>query len=163
DAVLEAAAVAGTAVHPTIAGETIIIEDGVTLEVLHPGSTRNDENRNENSVSMRLSFGDFTYLFTGDAEQQAERQMVQRGLPLQALVLKAGHHGSRTSSTLSFLQAVQPQIVIISAGADNRFGHPHEEVLDRIAAVGAVVLRTDELGTIELTTDGEVMWWQAKR
>ncbi|MCP5099772.1 MAG: ComEC/Rec2 family competence protein, partial [Chloroflexi bacterium] len=93
DAVLEAAAVAGTAVHPTIAGETIIIEDGVTLEVLHPGSTRNDENRNENSVSMRLSFGDFTYLFTGDAEQQAERQMVQRGLPLQALVLKAGHHG----------------------------------------------------------------------
>jgi competence protein ComEC len=162
DAVL-AAALAETAVHPTIAGEIILIEDGIRLEVLHPGSARNDENRNENSVSMRLTFGEFSYLFTGDAEQQAERQMLQRGQPLQALVLKAGHHGSRTSSTLSFLQAVQPQIIIISAGAENRFGHPHQEMLDRAAAVGAAVLRTDELGTIELVTDGEMMWWQSVR
>ncbi|MCA9921280.1 MAG: hypothetical protein KC421_02850, partial [Anaerolineales bacterium] len=79
------------------------------------------------------------------------------------LVFKAGHHGSRTSGTMPFLEAVQPQIIIVSAGEDNRFGHPHPEMLDRAAAIGASVLRTDQLGTIELTTDGKVMWWQALR
>jgi competence protein ComEC len=87
--------------------------------------------------------------------------MVGNGRSLHALILKAGHHGSNTSTSAPFLEAVRPQIVIISAGKDNRFGHPNEEVLERITAVGAVVLRTDELGTIEVTTDGQQMWWRA--
>ncbi len=62
---------------------------------------------------------------------------------------------------MPFLEAVQPQIIIVSAGVDNRFGHPHPEVLERAQAIGATVLRTDELGTIEVTTDGQTMWWQA--
>ncbi|HUM72326.1 MAG TPA: MBL fold metallo-hydrolase, partial [Chloroflexota bacterium] len=78
------------------------------------------------------------------------------------LVFKAGHHGSQTSSTTPFMQAVQPHIIIVSAGADNRFGHPHPEVLARAAELGTAVLRTDELGTIEVITDGHTMWWQAQ-
>ncbi|KAA3654364.1 MAG: DNA internalization-related competence protein ComEC/Rec2 [Chloroflexi bacterium] len=159
DALLEAAA--ETAVHHALAGERIEIDDGVTLEILHPSTHHNNENRNENSVSMRLLFGDFSYLFTGDAEQLAEQTMLKSGAPLNTLVYKAGHHGSRTSSTMPFLQAAHPQIIIISAGEDNRFGHPHPQTLERAVAIGATTLRTDELGSIELTTNGKTMWWQA--
>ena len=81
---------------------------------------------------------------------------------LSAVVYKAGHHGARSSSSKLFLNAVQPQYVVISAGEDNRFGHPHEETLDRFADLGAAVLPTDELGTIEVITDGEQMWWEVR-
>ena len=76
-------------------------------------------------------------------------------------MLKAGHHGSKSSSSRNFLGAIQPQVVVISSGAKNRYGHPDEEVLQRITDAGAAVLRTDELGTIELVTDGRAMWWEA--
>ena len=161
DEVLAAAENQKTEVRPVQAGEVIQIEDGVRLEVVHPGPQLIKEERNENSVSMRLVYKDFTFLFTGDAEQQAEAEMLERERPLTALVFKAGHHGSNSSSSLPFLQAVQPQIVIVSAGVDNRFGHPTPEMLARATAVGAVVLRTDELGSITVATDGNTMWWQA--
>lgn len=163
DAVLAAAEVGETAVSSIRAGERIEIGDGVILEILHPSSVHNSENRNEKSVSLRLIYSDFSYLCTGDAEQQAEQIMLENGAPLQALVYKAGHHGSRTSSSAPFLKAVQPQIIVVSAGEDNRFGHPHTEMLDRAAAIGATTLRTDQLGTIELISDGQNMWWQAYR
>ena len=163
DAVLEAAEAEKAEIRTAVAGERIVIGDGVILQILHPNETRNDENRNENSVSMRLTYGDFSYLFTGDAEVFAERAMLQSGLPLQATVLKAGHHGSRTSSTRLFLEAVQPRIMIVSAGANNQFGHPHPEVLERAALMRTAVLRTDQLGTIELITDGEQLWWLSHR
>jgi competence protein ComEC len=162
DEVLTAAQTQETDVRPVQAGEIIEIEDGVRLEVVHPGPVLIEENRNENSVSMRLVYGEFSFLFTGDAEQMGEAEMLAAERPLTALVFKAGHHGSNSSSSLPFLQAVQPQIIIVSAGADNRFGHPAPEMLERAAAVGAVVLRTDELGSITVTTDGSMMSWQAK-
>lgn len=151
-------------VYPASAGETIEIGDGVRLELLNPGPELPSESRNENSVSMRVVYGEFALLLTGDAEQKAERTMLansemEGGRPLVSQVFKAGHHGSRSSSNSYFLEAVRPQFVIISAGEQNRFGHPHVEVLERAAAVGATVLGTDELGTIELTTDGRLMWW----
>ena len=161
DEVLLAAEAAGTSIHPAQVGEVILLDEDIHLEVLHPGPTLNTESRNENSVSMRLVYGDFTLLLTGDAEERAEREMLATGLPLQSLVFKAGHHGSRSSSTMPFLEVVQPQIIVVSAGLGNRFGHPHPEMLARAAAVGAAVLRTDELGTIEVITDGHTMWWQA--
>ncbi len=161
DAVLSAAQAAGTPIHRAMAGEIIRIDDGVRLEILHPGPERNDANRNENSVSFRLVYGGFSLLLTGDAEQAAEAAMLASGRPLSALLFKAGHHGSDSSSSRPFLAAVRPQIIIISVGADNNFGHPTPEILQRAADVGAAVLRTDELGTIELATDGQVMWWQA--
>ena len=163
DEVLLAAARDETAVYPVHAGEIIHIDDGVDLHILHPGDQRDAESRNENSVSIRLVYGQFSVLLTGDAEGKAEQAMLQSGLPLQSLVFKAGHHGSRTSSSAPFLAAVQPQIVIISAGTGNSFGHPHPETLARITAVGATILRTDELGTIEFISDGSGYRIQAYR
>ncbi|WP_420630519.1 DNA internalization-related competence protein ComEC/Rec2 [Candidatus Leptofilum sp.] len=162
DEVLAAAEKQQTEIRPVQAGEIIEVEDGVRLEVVHPGPMLIADNRNENSVSMRLVYEDFTFLFTGDAEQQGEAEMLAAERPLTALVFKAGHHGSNSSSSLPFLQAIQPQIIIVSSGVDNRFGHPAPEMLERATAVGAAVLRTDKLGTITVTTDGSTMWWQAK-
>jgi competence protein ComEC len=161
DAVLQVTEANGTTIHPAQVGETIHIDDGIWLEVLHPGAELDSESRNENSVSMRLVYNQFTFLFTGDAETAAEQEILATGLPLNSFIFKAGHHGSRSSSTASFLAAVRPQIIVVSAGAENRFGHPHPEMLERAQAIGATVLRTDELGAIELTTDGKMMWWQA--
>ncbi|MFN2207693.1 MAG: ComEC/Rec2 family competence protein, partial [Candidatus Promineifilaceae bacterium] len=89
--------------------------------------------------------------------QTAEMALLKSGTDVQSAVLKAGHHGSNSSSCAEFLQAVHPQIVVIS-GADERYDHPHEDVLARIAETGATVMRTDELGTIELISDGELIW-----
>ena len=83
-------------------------------------------------------------------------------MPVQAVVLKAGHHGANTSSSAEFLRTVAPRIVVISAGRDNSYGHPHPDMIARAAAVGAAVLRTDELGTLELESDGVRMWWSAE-
>ena len=160
DAVLRAAEREEVKVRRALAGEVVVVEDGVRLEILHPGEMLDDED-NDNSVSLRLVYGSLAVLLTGDAEAAAERQMVTSGRPLRSNVFKAGHHGSRTSSNSFFLAAVRPQIVVISAGRDNDAGHPHPEVLERAANVGATVLRTDELGTIEVMSDGERMWWEA--
>jgi competence protein ComEC len=161
DALLGAVAAQGTPIHRATAGEVIEIGDGVRLEIVHPGTLLDMENRNENSVSFRLAYGDFSLLLTGDAETKGEDAMLANGRPLQSLIFKAGHHGSRTSNSEAFLEAVRPSIIIISSGIENRFGHPHEEVLQRAVEVGAAVLRTDELGTIEVVTDGVGMWWWA--
>jgi competence protein ComEC len=162
DALLLAAEEDHTPIQRAVAGEVVDFGDGVRLEILHPGAVLDEENRNDNSVSFRLVYGEFTLLLTGDAEEKAEAEMLANGRPLQSLIFKAGHHGSRTSSTARFLAAVRPSIIIVSAGDDNRFGHPHPEMLQRVQDAGAVVLRTDELGTIEVTTDGEQMWWGAR-
>jgi competence protein ComEC len=100
-------------------------------------------------------------LLTGDAGGATERDMLASGYPLSAMVYRAGHHGPKSSNSERFLRAVQPQYVIISAGQGNNYGHPHEEVLERTAEVGAGVLRTDELGTIEVITDGDQIWWES--
>ncbi|HSM54930.1 MAG TPA: DNA internalization-related competence protein ComEC/Rec2 [Candidatus Sulfomarinibacteraceae bacterium] len=162
DVLLQNAEAQATTVRRPQPGERWQTGDGVTLTFLHPGPVPL-ESDNDNSVSFHLNYGAFSLLLTGDAESAGERAMLQQGQPLQAMVFKAGHHGARTSSNDFFLEAVQPQIVVISAGADNQFGHPHEEVLQRAAEAGAAVLRTDQLGTIEVITDGERVWWEAAR
>lgn len=161
NALLAIAAETQTPIHTAQAGGVIMVGDGVRLEVLHPNGPIMSEERNENSVSLRLVYGNFSLLLTGDAGEATERAMIQNGRPVQAVVFKAGHHGSDTSSTAPFLATVRPQIVVISVGAENNFGHPSPAVLERLAAAGAAVLRTDQLGTIEVITDGEQMWWQA--
>lgn len=162
DALLQEAGEDGAEVQTALVGQRLALDDDVHLTVLHPGATPLASD-NENSVSLHLTYGAFSLLLTGDAELEAERAMAASGLPLRALVFKAGHHGSRGSSNAFFLDQVQPQIVVISAGANNDYGHPHQEVLERAAAIGANILRTDELGTIEVVTDGERMWWEAER
>lgn len=139
----------------------IHLDEGVDLHVLFTRSTYGGDN--DSSLGLRLTYGSFSLLLTGDAEVAAEQEMVASGVPLESLIFKAGHHGARTSSNGFFLAAVQPQVIVISSGAGNRAGHPHPEMLQRAAAVGAAVLRTDELGTIEVISDGAGLWWEAKR
>lgn len=162
DELIEVAIVNDVERKRAIIGESIDIGDGVRLEILHPGRTLDEDKRNNNSVSFRLVYGDFTLLLTGDAERNAERQMVQENdaAALQSLVFKVGHHGSNTSSIPEFLDAVRPQIGIVSAGQDNKFGHPHDDVMCRLYKQGISVLDTRCHGTIELVTDGTQMeWW----
>jgi competence protein ComEC len=108
-------------------------------------------------------YGDFSLLLTGDAGEAAERAMLSENREMTSLVYKAGHHGADTSSSPAFLEAVRPQVMVVSAGAGNWYGHPDDEVLQRAADLGAAVLRTDELGSIEVVTDGETMWWEADK
>ena len=163
DATLERIELHGVERKVAVLGEVIEVGDGVRLEIVHPDADLDDEIRNNNSVSIRLVYGEFSALLTGDAEKEAEREMLQSGLPLQSLVYKVGHHGSNTSSTQPFLDAVQPQIAIISAGQENKFGHPHPEVVERLQTMGIAILDTRELGSIEVVTDGVGMWWYGKR
>jgi len=111
-------------------------------------------NLNDASIVLRLRHGDTSFLFTGDAEAASERAMMASGLELRADVLKVGHHGSRTSSTAAFLDAVGPVAAVIPVGGGNQFGHPHGEVLERFGERGILVYRTDLNGTVFMGSDG---------
>ncbi|MGE5603257.1 MAG: ComEC/Rec2 family competence protein [Nitrososphaerales archaeon] len=126
----------------------------VVLTALNPtaGSVQVDHGNN-GSVVLRLDYGKTSLLLMGDAEGDAEQDMLSAGLVLRADVLKVGHHGSEASTSAQFLAAIQPQLAVISVGADNRFGHPAPELLRRLE--GIEVLRTDERGRIELRSDGQ--------
>ncbi|MBC7249990.1 MAG: DNA internalization-related competence protein ComEC/Rec2 [Anaerolineae bacterium] len=138
-------------------GVRIELEPGLVCEMLHPAGDPDPEDKANNASAVtRWTWGQVTFLLPGDIEQEVEAALVDSGQPLQATVLKVPHHGSDTSSSAAFLQAVAPQLAIISVGADNRFGHPSPEVLERLA--GRTVLRTDERGTIEIVTDGTRLW-----
>jgi competence protein ComEC len=129
--------------------------DGVEVRVLGPRGTAPPwRTRNDDSVVLALSFGEVSLLLAGDIEARAERSLE---VP-RAGVLKVPHHGSRSSSTRAFLEAVRPRLALVSAGSRNRFGHPHPEVVARYAAAGARLLRTDRDGTITVSTDGREVW-----
>ena len=112
------------------------------------------DNVNDLSLVVRITYGQTAFLFTGDAERPSEYDMTDSGEDLSATVLKVGHHGSNTSTSYVFLRQVMPAYAIISCGKDNAYGHPHEEVLSRLADEGAVVYRTDECGTIVCRSNG---------
>ena len=111
------------------------------------------------SVGIRLTYGSNSFLMCGDAESQAESDMLERGMPLKADVLKAGHHGSSTSTSSVFLKAVSPSYVVIQCGKDNSYGHPHKETMEKLEKAGCQVLRTDEYGTITASSDGTQITW----
>ena len=125
------------------------------LFVHHPASL--EGSTNDNSVVLHLAYGGIDFLFTGDAEQEAEGKMMMLSsvrVP-EVEILKVGHHGSRTSSSEDFLRITSPEIAIYMAGAGNRYGHPHPETLAALAGVGAEVYGTDIHGTVTVTTDGQ--------
>ena len=109
------------------------------------------DNANDYSVGILLEHGENRFLFTGDAEEDSEADMLNSGIDLSADVFKAAHHGSRTEA---FLERVDPGYVVISCGEGNSYGHPHAEVLNRLREMGIKVFRTDEEGTITATSDG---------
>jgi competence protein ComEC len=149
--------------HLARAGMRIATGDGVELTVLHPGPELmkyTNADANNNSIVTRLVVGQVSFLLPGDIEEAAEDVLVASGQQLASTVLKVPHHGGDTSSGMAFLNAVNPELVIISVGADNRFGHPSPQVVKRLEELvgGEHVLRTDEDGTVEVVTDGERIW-----
>jgi len=149
---VDAIAQSGAGYHEPRAGEAYRIGSSY-IEVLHP--TELTSNLNDSSISVRVTFGEVAFVFTGDAEAKGEWEMVERGMPLSAQILKMGHHGSRTSSHTGFLGAVRPKVAIYSCGTNNSYGHPHQEALDRVHSMGIEVFGTDRDGTIQVVTNGK--------
>ena len=134
--------------------------------MLHPGArlpTGAQSNVNNSSIVARLTYGQASVLLTGDIEAQVEHRLVADGATLASTVLKAAHHGSCSSTTEEFLMAVDPEVVVISVGADNDFGHPCAEVLGRLERSGSPLYRTDERGVIEVFSDGTRVWVETER
>ena len=164
---LKAAKANGTQQVKVKAGDVLDFGNGVSFEIVSPSQSLIDEDTaaikakkkvdvNNESVVGRLTFGNFAMLFTGDAEGPVEKDMVASyGKKLKCQVLKAGHPGSKTSSTAEFLKLVQPESVVMSLGVNNQYGHPHEALLNRLQKQGIKnIYRTDANGTITIVSDG---------
>lgn len=132
-------------------GDVISFGD-LVLEVLNPKEIAND--LHDTNIVVRATYGEISFLFTGDAEKKTEDKILTSGLPVQAQVLQLGHHGSRTSSSLNFLLAVRPEVAMYSAELAGVYGHPHAEVVDRLKILEIPMYGTDRHGTILITTDG---------
>jgi competence protein ComEC len=144
----------------------IVLDDEVTLTVLQTKCELVEcSNFNDDGVVARLDFHDVSLLLTGDITSSGESDLLQTNRRVRATVLKVGHHGSRTSTSYAFLDAVDPAIAIVTTGIKNQFEHPHDEVMARLRERlpdGAVYVTRDN-GTVTVTTDGERVWVEAER
>jgi competence protein ComEC len=145
------------------AGQQIELGAGAIIKVLNPQITPltgSESDIDNNGVVLRLSKGKVSFLLTADIRQEAEFELITDRVELSSTVLKVAHHGSDTSTTPKFLAVVNPQLAVISVGADNKFGHPNNEVLERLIErlEPENIYRTDQRGTVEFTTDGERLW-----
>jgi len=138
-------------------GQTINFGDGARLTILFPDRGVSNSDTNDASVVARLVYGKQSFLLTGDAGIKTENILLNSPELIDVDVLKAGHHGSRTSTSLDFAQAASPVYAVISSGKDNTYGHPHKEVLNILERVGSQVLSTADRGTIKFETDGEII------
>lgn len=142
----------GAKVIASKAGSTYNL-GSAAFEILGP-VTNEVEDINSMSVIVKLTYGENTFLFTGDAEKDEERSVIATGADLDCDVLKVGHHGSGTSSCTDFLKAVTPEICVIQVGADNDYGHPHENIVERLGKYADEIYRNDLCGDIVITSDG---------
>lgn len=134
-------------------GVSVIRENGLSAEFIAPCRASYDDLNNYSAV-LKIVFGDHSFLFMGDAEALVEKEITA---DVCADVIKVGHHGSNTSSTENFIQKVSPQYAVFECGKDNKYGHPHSEIVERWQAVGASVLRTDEMGDILIASNGSAL------
>jgi competence protein ComEC len=153
----------GIVYNVTRAGQEIDLGNGIKLEVLHPPTSLwagTSDDVDNNGAVLSLSWNKVSFLFTADIREEVEFKLIGQRANLRSTVLKVAHHGSKTSTSLQFLAAVDPEVAVISVGEDNPFGHPSPEVWERL--IGRLgednVYRTDEDGTIEFITDGETLW-----
>lgn len=149
-------------------GMRIHLGDGAYADVLYPDHDVSREETNEGSIILKVVYGKTSFMLTGDASSEIESKLIAHAraddgdaTELQSTVLKAGHHGSKYSTSAEWLAAVHPAFVVISAGKENRYGHPAPEVLDRTQRAGATVVSTIEQGTIEFVSDGETIWLES--
>lgn len=135
------------------AGDVITL-NGVKIKILHPQEKLIAENSiNNNSIVFKLEYKSFSILFTGDIENIAEEVILSKNINLKADILKVAHHGSKTSSSQRFIEAVFPKIALIGVGKNNMFGHPNREVIERLQSYGTKIYRTDECGEISITVN----------
>lgn len=146
---LDAVENSGAEVHEVMAGSVILDEPQILVEVVAPKTLGDDSNNS--SIVIKLTYGKNKFLFTGDAEKSEEDDIWTN---IKCDVLKVGHHGSATSSSANFLKKVDPKYAVISCGMGNKYGHPTDEVLERLNSRNIEVFRTDLQGTIVFTSDG---------
>ncbi len=151
----------GLKVTQAKAGVKLDVGPGIEAVMLAPNSSSYEDLNNYSAV-LKLTYGDTSFLFTGDAEAESENEMLAAGYNLRADVLKVGHHGSSSSTTPAFLKAVLPKYAVISVGKDNEYGHPHSETLAKLSEAGVQVFRTDLQGTIVVTSDGRTITFNKK-
>ena len=143
------------------AADTVFRLGSAAVTVLAPRASYADNN--ENSIVLRVVYGSTSFLFTGDAEHESETAMCDAGVTLKSTVLKVGHHGSDTSTSIRFLREVMPQYAVISCGKDNKYGHPTEQTLSRLRQAGSTVYRTDLQGDIICESDGSKVTFRTAR
>ncbi|MFJ5564134.1 MBL fold metallo-hydrolase [Lysinibacillus xylanilyticus] len=131
-------------------GDSIAFDDDINVKVLNANENATDNN--DASIVLKIAYGNVSFLLTADAGVSLEKEMMQDDV--KATILKAGHHGSNTSSSAEFIQAVHPEVTILSYGEGNKYGHPHAEVVERLQAIGSEIYATAEAGTVIVSTDG---------
>ena len=139
--------------------------ENANFAVLSPEKDEIFDNLNNYSAVLRFTYGNISFMLTGDAETEVEENILARETDITSNVLKCGHHGSSTSSSMDFLRAVNPAVAVISCGQDNKYGHPHHETLESLSERNCKILRTDTDGTVAVTTDGNmysVYTWSAE-
>lgn len=144
----------GLSITTPIPGTTVDLDPAVKLEILAPNDGNYDD-LNNYSIVFKLTYGSRSFLFTGDAQALSESEMLSKGFNLSADVLKVGHHGSNTSTSDAFLNAVNPKYAVISVGKNNVYGHPTQSTLQKLSAKGISTYRTDLNGSIVATCDGQ--------
>lgn len=154
--VLLAAQRKGLKIQSAKAGMSLPI-DGVNAQILAPEEDLVSDNLNDYSIVIKLEYKNTSFLFQGDAEEMTESTILDSGAIVEADVIKVGHHGSLSSSSIQYIEAVNPSYAIIMVGKDNSYGHPSQEVLDRLSEAGSAIYRTDISGTIIAESDGNMI------
>ena len=134
-------------------------KEGIFLETLLPENIQNAGDRNSASLVFRLVYGENEILLTGDAELENEQMLIIQTDTLDSDILKVGHHGSGTSTSLEFVQSVDPEFAVLSYSCDNRYGHPHPTVTKNLATENVVTLSTCDMGTITTYSNGKDIWF----
>ena len=152
--ILTAAQSHSTAYRAARRGQIIELGDGAVLRVLAPTEAETHGTVNNGSMVLRLEYRQTNFLFTGDAEKDEENDLVTDKMPLACDALKVGHHGSDSSTTPEFLAEAHPHFAIVSVGKHNLYGHPRQDILQRLTESGAAAYRTDERGAVTCVSDG---------
>ncbi len=148
----------GAGLHVASRGDVINLGDGVTATILYPRKNISPRTEtNDASVSLVVTYGEHSFLLTGDLGSSYEHALITDKLPKKVTVYKAGHHGSNTSSGELLLSRITPEYSVISAGRDNKYGHPHVETLERLQKYSQEVLSTIDKGSVTFMSDGELL------